>query len=160
MTKTNPPSNPSNLSNVSRINKPVLFSAVAFLVAIIAIGAFFLLDDKNSDDVTSLKVQEALEYDSFTSSEKQPSAFLKAMAEDSVSVEKGETEVTVYNSNLALVKEGRELELKQGVNQVKYQDVPSLIDPTSVIFTDLKDPSSHVLEQAYQYDLVSQETSS
>lgn len=43
------------------------------------------------------------------------------------------TEVTVYNDNLSLVKERRELELKIGINMVEYTNVASLIDPTSVI---------------------------
>ncbi|MGB9131151.1 MAG: DUF4139 domain-containing protein, partial [Methanosarcina sp.] len=48
------------------------------------------------------------------------------------------TEVTVYNNNLSLVKERRELELKVGINKVEYTNVASLIDPTSVIFEDTK----------------------
>ena len=65
------------------------------------------------------------------------------------------TEVTVYNQNLALVKEQRELELKAGVNQVEYTDVAALIDPTSVMFEDPKNKDTVVLEQNYEYDLVS-----
>jgi len=65
------------------------------------------------------------------------------------------TEVTVYNQNLALVKEQRKLELKAGVNQVEYTDVAALIDPTSVMFEDTKSKDTVVLEQNYEYDLVS-----
>ncbi|WP_440956368.1 DUF4139 domain-containing protein [Methanosarcina sp. Mfa9] len=65
------------------------------------------------------------------------------------------TEVTVYNQNLALVKEQRKLELKTGVNQVEYTDVAALIDPTSVMFEDTKSKDTVVLEQNYEYDLVS-----
>ena len=65
------------------------------------------------------------------------------------------TEVTVYNQNLALVKEQRKLELKAGVNQVEYTDVAALIDPTSVMFEDSKNKDTVVLEQNYEYDLVS-----
>ncbi len=65
------------------------------------------------------------------------------------------TEVTVYNNNLALVKERRELELNSGVNRVEYTDVAALIDPTSVMFEDTKNKDTAVLEQNYEYDLVS-----
>jgi len=65
------------------------------------------------------------------------------------------TEVTVYNNNLALVKEKRELDLDSGVNRVEYKDVAALIDPTSVMFEDTKNKNTVVLEQNYEYDLMS-----
>ncbi|MDM7920625.1 MAG: DUF4139 domain-containing protein [Methanosarcina sp.] len=65
------------------------------------------------------------------------------------------TEVTVYNDNLALVKERRKLDLNTGVNNVEYTDVAALIDPTSVMFEDTKNKNTAVLEQNYEYDLVS-----
>jgi hypothetical protein len=65
------------------------------------------------------------------------------------------TEVTVYNNNLALVKERRKLDLNTGVNNVEYTDVAALIDPTSVMFEDTKNKNTAVLEQNYEYDLVS-----
>jgi hypothetical protein len=65
------------------------------------------------------------------------------------------TEVTVYNDNLSLVKERRELELKAGINRVKYTNVAALIDPTSVMFEDTKHKDTTILEQNYEYDLVS-----
>ncbi|KKG92425.1 hypothetical protein DU69_04675, partial [Methanosarcina mazei] len=65
------------------------------------------------------------------------------------------TEVTVYNNNLALVKERRKLDLNTGVNNIEYTDVAALIDPTSVIFEDTKNKNTAVLEQNYEYDLVS-----
>ncbi|HEY3363023.1 MAG TPA: DUF4139 domain-containing protein, partial [Methanosarcina sp.] len=48
----------------------------------------------------------------------------------------GNTEITVYEQEIALVKERREIELQNGINQVKYTDIPSGIDPTSVILED------------------------
>lgn len=67
----------------------------------------------------------------------------------------GSTEVTVYNQDLALVKEKREITLKNGYNHVQYSDVASRIDPTSVIFEDPENPDIFVVEQNYEYDLVS-----
>ena len=64
-------------------------------------------------------------------------------------------EVTVYNSNIALVKEVRPLTLKEGPNHVRITDVPAAIDPTSVHFRSLTDPENTVvLEQNFEYDLV------
>jgi hypothetical protein len=67
----------------------------------------------------------------------------------------GDTEVTVYNQNLALVKEKREFDLKSGINRVEFMDVASQIDSTSVLVEDPSDKKTSVLEQEYKYDLVS-----
>ena len=64
-------------------------------------------------------------------------------------------ELAVYNSNIALVKDHRSLDLSQGLNEVRFTDVASLIDPTSVHFRSLTDPEGTVvLEQNYEYDIV------
>ncbi len=69
-------------------------------------------------------------------------------------LEKTRTEVTVYHG-LALVKEYRIMNLRRGYNIVKYADVASMIDPASVMFRDTKSPNTIVVEQNYEYDLVS-----
>ncbi len=67
-----------------------------------------------------------------------------------------QVELTVYNSDLGLVKETRSLDLIAGENQVRYSNVAARIDPTSVHLTSLGDPSGLVvLEQNYEYDIVS-----
>jgi hypothetical protein len=67
----------------------------------------------------------------------------------------GGVDITVYNQNLALVKDKRVLALKSGMNEVRFTDVAAQIDPTSVQFTSLTDPSgTRVLEQNYAYDIV------
>ena len=64
-------------------------------------------------------------------------------------------ELTVYNQNIALVRDRRSFDLKQGVNEVRFSDVASQIDPTSVHFRSLTDPQgTSVLEQNYEYDIV------
>ena len=64
-------------------------------------------------------------------------------------------ELTVYNDNLALVKETRPITLTLGLNEIRYADVPAMIDPTSVRFTSRTSPAgTRVLEQNYEYDLV------
>ncbi|MEK7384520.1 MAG: DUF4140 domain-containing protein, partial [Elusimicrobiota bacterium] len=69
------------------------------------------------------------------------------------------TEVTVYNSNLGLIKETRSFSLKNGVNEVKVEDVAAQIDATSVHFKSLTAPAAvTVLEQDFRYDLASPDT--
>jgi hypothetical protein len=64
-------------------------------------------------------------------------------------------QLTVYNQDVALVRDTRSFELKQGVNEVRFSDVASQIDPTSVHFRSLTDPEgTSVLEQNYEYDIV------
>ena len=64
-------------------------------------------------------------------------------------------ELTVYNQGIALVKDTRTLNLKAGVQTITVTDVAAQIDPTSVFFKSLTDPTgTTVLEQNFEYDLV------
>ena len=64
--------------------------------------------------------------------------------------------LTIYNGNWAVVKEWRAMNLKKGLNEIKFQDVAKFIDPTTVTFISLTDPTgTHVAEQNYEFDLVS-----
>jgi len=55
----------------------------------------------------------------------------------------------------ALVRDDREIAIKQGRGSLAFTDVAALIDPTTVTFTSLSDPATRVLEQNFQFDLVS-----
>ncbi len=59
--------------------------------------------------------------------------------------------VTVYNNNLGVVKDKRTVNVASGTSEIKIVDVAQLIDPTSVHIK----LNGSVLEQNYQYDLVS-----
>ncbi len=63
--------------------------------------------------------------------------------------------ITVYNNDLALVKEGRSLDLQKGINRLSMTDVAAFIDPTSVHFRLGSNDRVELLEQNFQYDLVS-----
>jgi hypothetical protein len=64
-------------------------------------------------------------------------------------------QLTVYNSNLAVVKERRNMTLPKGLGAIRFTDVATQIDATSVHFESLSDPEgTSVLEQNYEYDLV------
>jgi hypothetical protein len=61
--------------------------------------------------------------------------------------------LTVYNGGYGVVREVRSLEIDEGT--VKFADVARHIDATTVHFKSLTDPAAKLLEQNYQYDLVS-----
>jgi hypothetical protein len=66
--------------------------------------------------------------------------------------------LTIYNQNFAVVREIIPLDLKAGVNEVRYSGATAHVEPDSVI---LRDPagkhSLQILEQNYRNDPVSQE---
>ena len=79
-------------------------------------------------------------------------AQIKQSASERLSVD-----LTIYNQNLALVREERTIDLLKGINRIVIPDIPATIDGTSLHFSSLTDPSAvKVLEQNYQYDLVHQ----
>lgn len=76
----------------------------------------------------------------------------------STSAEQSQVALTVYNSNIALVKEQREVDLAAGENTLQFADVAAQIIPTTVHVKSLSDAQAlHVLEQNYEYDLLSPE---
>src|SRR5258708_9444836 len=63
--------------------------------------------------------------------------------------------ITVYNSNLGLVRETRRLTLPQGQFALRFADVTAQIRPETVHLSSLTAPASlRILEQNYQYDLL------
>jgi hypothetical protein len=71
--------------------------------------------------------------------------------------EKDQTDlsVTVYNSNLALVRDVRQIRLQSGVAPLRFEDVAASIIPATVHFRSLTDPAKlNVVEQNYEYDLL------
>jgi hypothetical protein len=55
----------------------------------------------------------------------------------------------------AMVRHERPIRLESGRSTLRFTDVAGLIDPTTVTFTSLTDPATRVLEQNFQFDLVS-----
>lgn len=67
--------------------------------------------------------------------------------------------LTIYNQDLALVRDVRSETLKAGANYLRLTDVAAQVDPSSVILRSLTDPAgTRVLEQNYIYDLASSDT--
>src|SRR5438309_3810583 len=66
--------------------------------------------------------------------------------------------LTIYNQNFAVVRDTVPIDLKQGVNNVRFTETTAHLEPDSVI---LRDPAGktnlQILEQNYRNDPVSQE---
>ncbi len=63
--------------------------------------------------------------------------------------------LTVYNVNLGLVKDVRDIKLDRGASELRFMDVASKIIPASVYIRSLVSADSlSILEQNYEYDLL------
>ena len=63
--------------------------------------------------------------------------------------------VTVYNSDIALVRDVRDLQLPRGSFDLRFMDIAATVNPATVHFRSLTEPSRvSVLEQNYEYDLL------
>jgi len=63
--------------------------------------------------------------------------------------------LTVYNSNLSLVRDVRQLTLPAGESRLRFMDIAASINPATVHFRSLTEPPRlSVIEQNYEYDLL------
>ena len=63
--------------------------------------------------------------------------------------------VTVYNSNIALIRDVRQIHLASGTFALRFEDVAASIMPATVHFRSLSEPTKlSVVEQNYEYDLL------
>jgi hypothetical protein len=66
--------------------------------------------------------------------------------------------VTVYNSDIALVRDVRNIQLPSGSVDLKFMDIAATVNPATVHFRSTTEPSRvSVLEQNYEYDLLEPE---
>ncbi len=65
--------------------------------------------------------------------------------------------LTVYNNNLAVVRDVRALSVTRGEDWLRFTDVPARIDPTTVHLKPITGGEIEVLEQNFVYDLVNPE---
>ena len=69
-----------------------------------------------------------------------------------------ELSLTVYNSDLALVRDVRSIQLPRGTFDLHFMDIAATVNPATVHFRSLTEPSRvSVLEQNYEYDLLEPE---
>jgi hypothetical protein len=63
--------------------------------------------------------------------------------------------VTVYNSNIALIRDVRQLTVPTGSFRLKFEDIAATVNPATVHFRSLTEPDKlSVVEQNYEYDLL------
>lgn len=75
---------------------------------------------------------------------------------NSTAQDQKELAVTVYNSNVALVRDVRRLQLPAGTLDLRYMDIAAQVNPATVHIVSLSAPKDlSVLEQNYEYDLLS-----
>ena len=76
-----------------------------------------------------------------------------------VCVQAAESSLTIYNDDFAVVREAIPLDLKPGVNDVRYSGTTAFVEPPSVI---LRDPTGKlplsILEQNYRANPVNQDS--
>lgn len=66
-----------------------------------------------------------------------------------------ELSITVYNSDIALVRDVRQLHLPRGTGSLRFMDIAATVNPATVHFRSLSEPARvSVLEQNYEYDLL------
>lgn len=69
--------------------------------------------------------------------------------------DQSEVSITVYNSDLALIRDVRNLQLARGTGNLRFMDIAATINPATVHFRSLTEPADvSVLEQNYEYDLL------
>lgn len=124
-----------------------------FAVAVVAALFFLFAQPLQSGKAKDLPIVNIRDY-SYKVSVERPEVFLQEQPIEQSDQKQG-TEVTVYNQDLALVKEFRNIFLKNGLNLVEYKDIAREIEPTSVLFSDIDNPETVILEQNYEFDIVS-----
>jgi hypothetical protein len=63
--------------------------------------------------------------------------------------------VTVYNSDIALVRDVRDLQFQRGTFDLQFMDIAATVNPATVHLRSLTEPLRvRVLEQNYEYDLL------
>ncbi len=65
--------------------------------------------------------------------------------------------LTVYNQDFAMVRQRRLMELAEGESTLKFPEVAATIVPETVQFRSLRPGAAKVLEQNYEFDLLSAE---
>lgn len=73
-----------------------------------------------------------------------------------VGADAGQPALTIFNQNFAVVRQTLALDLRPGVNQVRFAGATLHLEPDSVILRDLSGRRLQVLEQNYRNDPVSQ----
>lgn len=75
--------------------------------------------------------------------------------EVSTSDDQSSVAITIYNSNIGLVKDQRNIRMDKGLSELRFMDIASQIMPATVHIKSLSNPNGlTILEQNYEYDLL------
>jgi hypothetical protein len=97
-------------------------------------------------------VAVALRFDAPAASAAQP----QTQGQDTSTLDdQTELALTVYNSDLALVRDVRNVQLPRGTFDLRFMDIAATVNPATVHIRSLTEPTRlDVLEQNYEYDLL------
>ncbi|MBY0573842.1 MAG: DUF4139 domain-containing protein [Undibacterium sp.] len=83
------------------------------------------------------------------------SGFAQEAEQRSTLSDQKEVAVTIYNENLALVKDQRKLQFKRGVSTLAFRDVSARMRPETALLRSVSAPGSlSVTEQNFDFDLL------
>src|SRR5260370_22170260 len=118
----------------------IKFLWAIFAAAVLTVGAAILYPASRGSKVYASQEKEAA----------HPSADQSTSLNDQTDLN-----VTVYNSNIALIRDVRNLALPGGTFRLKFMDIAATVNPATVHFRSLTDPEKlGLIEQNYEYDLL------
>src|SRR5438270_6496837 len=124
---------------IPRIQPATRFLGAIFLVAVFAASVAFFYPAARANRPSAAQEKEAA----------------RATDQSTSLNDQTDLNVTVYNSNLALVRDVRNLTLPSGTFRLKFMDIAATVNPATVHFRSLTDPEKlGVMEQNYEYDLL------
>jgi len=78
-----------------------------------------------------------------------------AADQSTTQMDQSDLALAVYNSNIALVRDIRQLQLPPGIFRLKFMDIAATVNPATVHFRSVTEPGKiGVIEQNYEYDLL------
>ncbi len=88
-----------------------------------------------------------------------PGAWAQGAEQRSTLADQQDVAITIYNSDLALVKDHRKIVLKPGTSALAFRDVSARMRPETALMRSLSAPGSlTVLEQNFDFDLLTPQT--
>jgi hypothetical protein len=83
-------------------------------------------------------------------------AWAQGTEQRSTLADQKEVAVTIYNDNLALIKDQRRLQIQPGLSSLAFRDVSALIRPETALLRSISAPGTlYVREQNFDFDLLS-----
>jgi hypothetical protein len=116
------------------------FRSISYLFGLVAIAT------------VALAIQSATHHPVVHAQEKET----RPVSDQSTTLaDQADLNVTIYNSNIALIRDVRQLTLPTGVFRLKFEDIAATVNPATVHFRSLTEPGKlAVVEQNYEYDLL------